>query len=178
MKQRIVNLVARHYHYVVILPALAFGLMIHCTPLHAADFALYGCKSDMGSKMAEEMAGGDAATAASLAAAAPVNVFRFDFVNKRVTYRMLDNKGKEYGLFNVGKRSRYTVPTKIDGDEITWTDVPMESPQGTILENNTFNRKTGKLHVETVMKPSNGKPPESIGEDMTCTPYSFKHNKK
>jgi len=178
MRQRIINLVARYYHHVVILPALAFGLMIHYTPLHAADFAVYGCKSDSGNKMIAAMSDGDSATAASLAAMAPVNVLRFDSVNKTVTYRMLDNKGKEYGMLGVGKTSKYTADTKIDGDKITWTDVVSESPEGKIVENNNFNRKTGKLHVETVIKPSNGKPPESIGDDMTCTPYSFKHNKK
>lgn len=178
MRQRMYNLVTRYYRHVVILPVLAFGLMIHYTPSYAADFAVYGCKSDSGSMMIAAMSDGDAATAASLAATAPVDVFRFDFVHKTVTHRMLDSKGKEYGMAGVGKRSRYTVNTKIDGDTITWTDVFSESAEGKISENNTFNRKTGKLHVDMVMTPSNGKPPESIPDDLTCTPYTFKHNKK
>ena len=177
MRERMLNLLNRSYRYVVILPALAIGLMIQQTTLHAADFALIGCKDDMGSSFVADMAKEDPSTGASMAAAAPINVFRFDFVSKTVIYRMLDSKGKEYGLVNVGKTSKYSAKIKIDGDKITWSHVDSESPQGTITENNTYNRKTGKLHGEMVMKPSNGEAPTSIPADMTCKPYSFKHNK-
>ena len=159
---------------------LALALLSLGASSHANDFAVYECKSDLGSRLAAEMeaeiAGEDSELASSMKAFTAHNIYKFDYVNKTVTYRLLNNKGEEFGLLGLGQVSKYTTEIQLDGNNITWNQVIIDSDEGLILANYTFNLKSGKLHVVTTIKPTAVETPEPIDEDNTCTPYSLKKN--
>jgi hypothetical protein len=162
----------------------AFALLLALTLLsqngssHASDFLLYECKSDLGSmigaEIGAEMSGGDSDLASAMETLTPHHIYKLDLINKMVTYRMLNNKGREFGLLGMGQRTKYTTEIQLDGNHITWNNVISDSPEGSIVSTNTFNLKNTKLHVVTTIKLTSGEPPQSIDEDHTCTPYSPK----
>jgi hypothetical protein len=152
----------------------------------ASDVAIYECKpktADMGEKLAKDVARADADAGAAMQAGHIHNIYKFDFINKTVTYRALDNKGKESEFLGIGQTSKYTAEITIDGDNVTWNDVLGEDPTGSITEINTFNLKNHKIHQSITMKLAPGVPPppgtsvdqQPMDDDLSCTPYSAKH---
>ena len=152
----------------------------------ASDIAVYECRpktADLGDKLAKEVARADADAGAAMQAGHIHNIYKFDFIKKTVTYRAFDNNGKESEFLGIGQASKYAAEITINGDNVTWNNVLAEDPTGSIIENNTFNLKNGKIHQNITMKPAPGVSPppgtsgdpQPMGDDLSCTPYSAKH---
>ena len=157
-----------------VLPLLALALVCRPVPSGAADTVNYECKSELGAKIGEELnaevAQENPEMASAMATLTGHNVYSFDFAGKSVTFRMLDNKGNEYGVLGMGQAVRYTANIKVDGDEVSWTDVIADTPEGMMKADYVFHTKSGKMHVVTTIKPAAAEA-QTIDEDHTCTPY-------
>jgi hypothetical protein len=144
-----------------------------------ADSATYECKSDLGAQISGELTAEVAQENPDMAAAMETltghYVYSFDFRNKRVTFRMLDNKGNDYGVLGIGQAVKYTTAIKVDGDQVSWTDVISDSPEGIMKADYLFNSKIGKMHVVTAIKPASGEA-QTLDEDHSCIPYLLKNS--
>ncbi len=161
---------------VIIMPLLAFALMSQCAPSYANDPAVYECKSELANLFGPAIAGNDADLASAMDTLTPHNIYIFDFINKTVSFRLLNNKGKDFGLLGIGQIAKYTAGIELDGNKISWNNVISDSNEGSISTHDTFDLKSGKLSSVTTIKLATGEPPQAIEEVQTCAPYSPKTN--
>ena len=161
---------------VIIMPLLAFALMSQCAPSYANDSAVYECKSELANLLGPAIAGNDADLTSAMDTLTPHNIYIFDFINKTVSFRLLNNKGKDFGLLGIGQIAKYTAGIELDGNKISWNNVISDSNEGSISTHDTFDLKSGKLSIVTTIKPATGEPPQAIEEVQTCAPYSPKTN--
>jgi hypothetical protein len=133
---------------------------------------VYECKWELGSKLTEEIVGDDSDLASVASAVTPHNIYRFDFVNKTVTFQMLNNKGKEFAVLGMGQATKYTTDITLDANNVSWTHVIIDSPEGSMSEHNTLALKSGKLHKVMTLKPASGEPPQTMEEEHICIPYA------
>jgi len=138
---------------------------------------MYECKSDLGAKISGELKAEVARENDDMAAAMETLtghcVYQFDFASKRVTFRMLDNKGNDYAILGMGQAVKYMANIKVDGDLVSWTDVISDSPEGVMKADYVFNLKSGKMHAVTAIKPASGEV-QTLDEDHTCISYAPK----
>lgn len=114
------------------------------------------------------------------------DVYRFDFVNKSVSNRTLDDDGNDYeaGEIAVGQTTKYTAEFTMNGDNATWSHAMISDASGSATVKITFNVKTHKMHQTIVMTPKPGAAnvpadatPLSVDSDLTCSVYSPKRKK-
>ena len=146
---------------VIIMPLLAFALMSQCAPSYANDPAVYECKSELANLFGPAIAGNDADLASAMDTLTPHNIYIFDFINKTVSFRLLNNKGKDFGLLGIGQIAKYTAGIELDGNKISWNNVISDSNEGSISTHDTFDLKSGKLSSVTTIKTSNRRAPPS-----------------
>jgi hypothetical protein len=158
------------------MPLLALALMSQCAPSNATDSAVYECKSELAKFFGPEIAGNDADVASAMETLTPHNIYIFDYTNKTVSFRLLNNKGNDFALLGIGQIAKYTTGIELDGNKISWKDVISDSKEGSIWTRDTFDLKSGKLKIVTTIKPATGEPPQAIEEEQTCAPYSLKTN--
>ncbi len=170
-------LYSRCYRYlVIVMPLLWFALMSQCAPSYANDSPVYECKSELANLLGPAIAGNDADLVSAMDTLTPRNIYTFDFVKKTVSFRILNNKGKDFGLLGINQIANYTAAIELDGNKISWSNVMSESKEGSISTHNIFDLNSGKLSVVTTMKPATGEPPQVIKEEQTCAPYSRQTN--
>ena len=56
------------------------------------------------------------------------NIYKFDFINKTVTYRALDNNGHDAAILALGQTLKYTAALTIDGENVSWSDLTDMQP--------------------------------------------------
>ena len=155
---------------VIIMSLLAFALMSQCAPSYANDSAVYECKSELANLLGPAIAGNDADLTSAMDTLTPHNIYIFDFINKTVSFRLLNNKGKDFGLLGIGQIAKYTAGIELDGNKISWNDVISDSNEGSISTHDTFDLKSGKLSIVTTIKPATGEPPKPLKRNKPVPP--------